>query len=122
MNPLLKCLLLFAMNWLDAQLTLIWVRLNVATEGNGLMAGVLKHGELPFLGVKLLVGGFAALILYRCAHYPIARRGMTLVLAVYGVLMIVHGATGCVALGWLGPIRVVDYVGNLPGTFLGLFS
>jgi hypothetical protein len=121
-NALLKSLLLFSMNWLDAQLTLVWVRLNVATEGNGLMAGVLSHGELPFLAVKLLVGAFAALILYRCSHFPIARRGMTLVLAIYGVLMIVHAATGCVALGWLGPIRVVEYVDTLPRTFLGLFS
>ena len=122
MNSLLKSLLLFAMNWLDAQLTLVWVRLNVATEGNGLMASLLKHGEFPFLGVKLLVGATAALILYRCAHYPIARRGMTLVLTVYGLLMIVHGATGCVALGWHAPIRVVEYVGNWPGAFLALFS
>jgi hypothetical protein len=121
-NPLLKSLVLFAMNWLDAQLTVVWVRLNVATEGNGLMAGLLNHGEVPFLGVKLLVGAFAALILYRCAHFPIARRGMTLVLAVYGLLMVVHAATGCVALGWLGPIRVVEYVDSLPSTFLGLFS
>ena len=122
MNPLLKSLLLFAMNWLDAQLTLVWVKLNVATEGNGLMASLLNRGEFSFLGVKLLVGAFAALILYRCSHFPIARRGMTLVLLVYGVLMIVHAATGCVALGWLGPVRVVEYVDSLPTTFLGLFS
>ena len=122
MNPLLKSLLLFAMNWLDAQLTIVWVKLNIATEGNGLMASLLNRGEFSFLGVKLLVGAFAALILYRCAHLPIARRGMTLVLAVYGALMIVHAATGCVALGWFGPIRVVEYVDGLPATFLGLFS
>jgi hypothetical protein len=121
-NPLLKSLLLFAMNWLDAQLTLVWVRLNVATEGNGLMASLLQLGEFPFLAVKLLVGAFAALVLYRCAHFPIARRGMTFVLAVYGALMIVHAATGCVALGWLGPVRLVEYVDSLPGTLFGLSS
>ena len=121
-NPLLKALLLFAMNWLDAQLTVIWVRLNVATEGNGLMAALLKQGDLPFIAVKLLVGGFAAVVLYRCSRFPIARRGMTLVLAVYGVLMLVHAATGCAALGWLGPIHVVEYIDKLPGTFLALFS
>jgi hypothetical protein len=110
------------MNWLDAQLTLVWVRLNVATEGNGLMAGVLKFGELPFLSVKLFVGAFAALILYRCAHLPLARRGLTFVLFVYGALMLVHAATGCVALGWMGPIRVVEYFDSIPTTFLCLFS
>jgi len=121
-NPLLKALLLFSMNWLDAQLTVVWVRLNVATEGNGLMASLLKQGDLPFLAVKLLVGAFAAFVLYRCSHFSIARKGMTLVLAVYGGLMLIHAATGCVALGWLGPVRVVEYIDNLPGTFLGLFS
>ena len=110
------------MNWLDAQLTVVWVRLNVATEGNGLMASLLKQGDLPFLAVKLVVGAFAAFVLYRCSHFPIARKGMTLVLAVYSGLMIIHAATGCVALGWLGPVRVVEYLDNLPGTFLALFS
>ena len=44
MGTLAKSLLLFALNWLDAQLTLLWVHLNVATEGNALMARVLAYG------------------------------------------------------------------------------
>jgi hypothetical protein len=40
MGPLSKSILLFTLNWLDAQLTLVWVRTNLATEGNGLMARV----------------------------------------------------------------------------------
>ena len=32
MGALSKALLLFAMNWLDAQLTILWLRLNIATE------------------------------------------------------------------------------------------
>ncbi|HET6646100.1 MAG TPA: DUF5658 family protein, partial [Pyrinomonadaceae bacterium] len=68
MGTLYKSLLLFAMNWLDAQLTILWVRLEVATEGNGLMARILSFGETPFLSVKLIVGAFAAYVLYRCAH------------------------------------------------------
>lgn len=99
MGRLSKSCLLFALNWLDAQLTLLWLQLNVATEGNALMARVLDHGELSFLGAKLLVGGFAAYILYRCAHLPIARHGLTIVLGIYVLLMLVHAATGAVALG-----------------------
>ena len=64
------------MNWLDAQLTILWVRLNVATEGNGLMATLLNQARTPFLSVKLLIGAFAAYILYRFAEIPLARRGM----------------------------------------------
>ena len=122
MGPLSKSLLLFGMNWLDAQLTILWVRLNIATEGNGLMAGLLHHGEASFLSVKLAIGAFAAYTLYRCAHLPIARRGMKLVLAIYIALMLVHAATGCSALGWEAPAVVVGYFGSLPNALLSLFS
>ena len=122
MGPLTKSLLLFSMNWLDAQLTLVWIRLNVATEGNALMARVLNHSETSFLGLKLVIGAFAAYILYRCAHIPMARRGMTLVLGIYVTLMLVHTATGCYAFGWHGPIAVVGYFGTIQRAFLGLLS
>ena len=70
MGALSKALLLFAMNWLDAQLTILWLRLNVATEGNGIMAALLNHGESSFLSVKLLIGALAAYVLYRFAEIP----------------------------------------------------
>ena len=114
MSPIQKGLLLFTMNWLDAQLTILWVRLNVATEGNGIMARILELGELPFLGAKLAVGAFAAYILYRCAHFTIARRGMHAVLGLYGVLMIVHAITGFSALGWQAPVTVLAFFVHLP--------
>ena len=122
MAPLTKSLLLFALNLLDAQLTVVWVRLNVATEANELMARVLNHSEASFFGLKLAVGSFAAYILYRCAHLPLARRGMTAVLGIYIGLMLVHAATGCLALGWQAPIVVLSYFGTIPQAFLGLFS
>jgi uncharacterized protein DUF5658 len=99
MGPLSKSLLLFTLNWLDGQLTLLWIRLNVATEGNAVMARLLEHGDAPFLLIKLTIGGIAAYILYRFANVPLAQRGMTAVLAIYIVLMFVHALTGCVALG-----------------------
>ena len=117
-----KSLLLFTLNWLDAQLTLVWIRMNVATEGNGLMARVLEFGEVPFIGVKLVIGAFAAYILYRCAHLRIAQHGMTLVLTVYFALMLVHAATGCAALGWHGPETLVAYVGHLPKALVAMVS
>ena len=114
MGTLSKSLLLFVLNLLDAQLTILWIRLNVATEGNTLMARVLAHGDLPFLTVKLLIGAFAAYVLYRCAHLPLAKHGMTLVLVIYMGLMLIHAATGCEALGWNGPTQFLIYLGNLP--------
>ena len=86
------------------------------------MARLLEHGEMSFLVFKLAIGGFAAYILYRCAHLPLARRGLTAALAVYLGLMIVHAATGCFALGWQGPVRVLAYVGSLPGAVASLFA
>ena len=80
MSALTKSLLLFALNWLDAQLTLVWVHAHVATEGNGLMAPLLGLGDAPFMLAKLAVGFFAAYTLYRCSHLMLARRGMQLVL------------------------------------------
>lgn len=122
MGALSKAVLLFAMNWLDAQLTLLWLRLNVATEGNSLMASLLNHGEASFLSVKLAVGAVAALILYRCAERPLARRGMKLVLGIYLVLMLVHVATGFSALGWHAPATILTYFVSLPRSFVAFFS
>jgi hypothetical protein len=122
MGTLYKSFLLFGMNWLDAQLTVLWVRLNVATEGNGVMASLLDQGVLPFILVKLTIGAFAAFILYRFAHLPLARRGMKLVLGVYAALMFVHLVTGFSALGWHGPETVLGYVFSLPHVLMTIIS
>ena len=122
MSALAKCILLFVLNWLDAQLTIIWVRANVATEGNGLMALLLDQGNAPFLAVKLLVGAFAAYILYRTAHYTLARRGLKLALGIYMALMLVHAATGLSALGFSGPERLLAFLGNVQIALLSFFS
>lgn len=122
MGTLAKSLALFLLNWLDAQLTLFWVHSNIATEGNSLMAQLLKVGDAPFMLTKLAVGAFAAYMLYRCSHLTIARRGMHVVLTVYAALMFAHLATGLSALGWSQPISMITFVGNLPTAVLALFS
>lgn len=122
MGALSKSLLLFAMNWLDGQLTILWVRLNIATEGNGVMGSILDHSEASFLSLKLAVGAFAAYTLYRCAHLPMARRGMALVLSIYAALMIVHAVTGFSALGWHAPQTVLAYFTTLPRALLAVFA
>ena len=122
MGALSKALLLFAMNWLDAQLTILWLRLNIATEGNGIMAGLLSHGEASFLAVKLLIGALSAYILYRFAEIPIARRGMKVVLGIYLALMVVHAVTGFSALGWHAPATVFTYFVSLPRAVAASFS
>jgi len=122
MGALAKSLLLFALNWIDAQLTLFWVHANIASEGNGLMSQLLKVGDAPFLMVKLAIGAFAAYTLYRCSHLPLARRGMQLVLAIYVALMLAHVATGMSALGWSEPLAMITYFTNVPYAVISIFS
>ena len=110
------------MNWLDAQLTILWIRLDVATEGNGLMAMLLDRSETSFLSVKLLIGALSAYTLYRFAEIPVARRGMKVVLGIYLGLMIVHTVTGFSALGWHAPATVLSYFASLPQAFITFFS
>jgi hypothetical protein len=121
MSALAKCILLFSLNLVDANLTVFWVRTNVATEGNGLMARLLDMGDAPFLLVKVLIGAFSAYILYRCSRYKVARQGLTFVLGLYLVLMVVHAVTGMSALGWHEPERFIAYVSNLQSSVLLLF-
>ncbi len=122
MSALTKSLALFALNWIDAQLTLLWVRNGIASEGNGLMDWLLKIGDGPFLIAKLAVGAFAAYVFYRCAHLPLARRGLQIALGVYCILMIAHVATGISALGWHTPLAVVTYLTNVPHALLTLLA
>jgi hypothetical protein len=121
-TTLYKSILLFALNWLDAQLTLMWVHLNIATEGNGLMARVLDLGEGPFLLTKLAIGAVVAYILYRFAHLTIAQRGLRLVLGIYLALMVVHAFTGFSALGWHAPEVVFAYFSHMHDSVFALFS
>jgi hypothetical protein len=118
MGTLSKSILLFALNWLDAQLTIIWVRGNVATEANGLMAYLLDMGNAPFLVTKLAIGGFAAYLLYRCSHLKLARGGLSLVLGIYLTLMLVHATTGMSALGWHVSEAATSYLGAMPSVLL----
>ena len=122
MSASVKCLLLFFLNWLDAQLTIVWVRGGHATEGNGLMAYLLDLGNAPFLLTKLLVGGLAAYILYRFSHHALARRGLRLALGLYLALMLVHAATGASALGYRAPGALVSLMSRLPEGLLSLLS
>jgi hypothetical protein len=122
MSALAKSILLFLLNWIDGQLTLYWVHTKAATEGNSLMDQLIRMGDVPFMFVKIAVGAFAAYVLFRCAHLPLARRGMQVVLSVYIGLMLVHAATGLSAIGWHGPEAVVGYLGHLPAAVFALFS
>lgn len=96
--------LLFSLNLLDAILTLIWVRSGVAPEGNELMAKLLDMGNLPFLGAKIAMGTFAAIVLLRWGNRKLARYGVTVALAVYISVMGIHLMTYLTAVGYLSTL------------------
>ena len=121
MSALSKSLLLFLLNWLDAQLTILWVRGGFATEGNGLMAYLLDLGNAPFLAAKLAVGGLVAYTLYRFSHLAVARRGLRLTLGLYLALMLIHLATGASALGWHAPDALASLI-HFPSKVYALLS
>jgi Domain of unknown function (DUF5658) len=121
MSTFSKSLLLFVLNWLDAQLTIMWVRGGAATEGNGLMAYLLSLGNTPFLVVKLSIGALVALIFYRFSNVALARRGLHFALCLYLSLMLVHAATGASALGWQPP-EALAALFHIPDRLLALIS
>ena len=121
MSTFSKSILLFALNWLDAQLTILWVRGGVATEGNGLMAYLLDLGNTPFLLAKLTVGALVAFTFWRFSHVSLARRGLHFALCLYLTLMLVHAATGASALGWQPPEALATLF-RIPDRLLALIS
>ena len=102
-------ILLFALNFFDAVLTIYWVRNGFASEGNQLMAGLLDMGNAPFLLVKIAVGAIAAAVLWRWRDLPIAKYGLTLALVVYVGLMGVHFVTGLSAFGYLSDGDIKEF-------------
>ena len=101
--------LLFALNFLDAVLTIYWVRNGFATEGNQLMATLLDIGDLPFLAVKVAIGAVTALVLWRWRNLRLAKYGLAVALAVYISLMGIHFFTGLSALGSVSNTFVNDF-------------
>ena len=122
MSALTKSVLLFVLNLLDAQLTVVWVRLGVATEGNALMARLLEAGTAHFLLTKLLIGALVAYTLYRFSHLKLARRGLGLVLGLYVFLMCMHAAAGMTAAGINTPGALLAFVSHLPDRLLALLA
>lgn len=113
--------LLFALNLLDALLTIVWVRSGVATEGNQMMAALLDIGNGPFLGVKVIIGLIAAFVLYRWGSRPLARYGLAIALAVYIGLMGVHLFTGLAAFGVVSDTTIQN-VSDFHGQILAMLT
>lgn len=111
MHLLAPTFLLFALNLLDALLTIVWVRSGVATEGNQLMAHLLDIGDGTFLSAKIAIGAVAAVTLFKWGNRRTARYGLAVALAVYIGLMGIHLFTGLSAFGYVSNTFVNDLAG-----------
>ena len=120
MQLLAPTVLLFALNLLDALLTIVWVRTGVATEGNQLMASLLDIGNGPFLTTKIAIGAVTAIVLFKWGNRPLAKYGLAIALAVYIGLMGIHLFTGLSAVGYVSN-TAVERIVALPGQVVGLF-
>jgi len=109
MSLLRQTFLLFALNLLDALLTIVWVRNGVAAEGNQMMARLLDIGNLPFLAVKVAIGALAAVVILYWGDLRVARYGLSVALAVYLGLMTVHIFTGLSAFGYISASTVKEF-------------
>lgn len=113
-------ILLFALNIIDALLTIYWVRNGFATEGNQLMAGLLDMGDWPFLAVKVALGAVTAFVLVRWSNFRLARYGMVAAVAVYIGLMGIHLLTGLSAFGIVSA-STIEHIRHWPGSFFAFF-
>ena len=104
MNLLREAVLLFSLNFLDALLTIVWVRNGAAEEANALMAVLLEMGDGPFLAAKLAVGIFAAVVFLCGSHTNFARYGISFAIAIYLSLIGIHLITGLAAFGFLAEV------------------
>lgn len=117
MTTFSKGLLLFLLNFLDAALTLIWVRNGFAEEANGLMLYFLNLGDLPFLAVKFAVGAAAVFAFYQWRELKLAKFGLTFTLGIYLALMGIHFVTGMSALGF-HPEYAFQFLRSVSGNVL----
>ncbi|HEY8559508.1 MAG TPA: DUF5658 family protein [Pyrinomonadaceae bacterium] len=108
-----QAVLLFALNFLDAVLTIYWVRNGFATEENHLMATLLDIGDLPFLAVKIAIGAVTATVLWRWRSFRLAKYGMAVALFVYISLMGIHFVTGLSALGVVSDTFLIDFTSRI---------
>lgn len=119
MQLLAPTFLLFALNLLDALLTIVWVRTGVAAEGNQLMASLLDIGDGTFLAAKIAIGTITAVVLFKWGNRPLARYGLAIALAIYIGLMGIHLLTGLSAFGYVSN-NAADGIAAFPGQIAGI--
>ncbi len=74
---------------LDALCTLLFIQTG-GGEANPLMSLVLRHGETPFVGIKMASTVIGAWFLAAHQHFPLAYKGLHVLAAGYLMLLFTH--------------------------------
>jgi Domain of unknown function (DUF5658) len=76
---------------LDALCTLLFIQKG-GREANPVMAVVLSYGHGPFVGIKMALTGISAWVLAAHHYFPLASRGLYMLVAGYVGLLLIHAA------------------------------
>jgi hypothetical protein len=74
---------------LDALLTLLFIQ-HGGGEANPLMSLVLRHGQTPFMGIKMALTSLGAWFLVAHQYFPMAYRGLLVLAGSYLGILLMH--------------------------------
>ena len=94
--------------------------MSLATPAFLLFALNLLDALLTILAVKIAMGTIAAFVLVRWGGRPLARYGMAIALAIYIGLMGVHLFTGLAAFGYVSADQIKNFT-DIPGQLFAFF-
>ena len=99
------------LNGLDAILTMIWVYLGLAKEGNPLMEILVTDAPVAFVLAKVTLVSLGLLLLWRYRNRPLAVLGLFVAFgAYYGIALIHAGGIGKLIERWRNPPRMMQVV------------
>jgi Domain of unknown function (DUF5658) len=92
LSPRIVLLVIFVLTGsaLDALFTLLHIQQG-GSEANPIMALLLEQGNSTFVGLKMSLTSFGALVLAGCQHIWLGIQGLHLLSLVYGGLLVYHG-------------------------------
>jgi len=81
--------LTFILNILDGVFTLVWINCKIATEANPIMASLIEY-PLLFMGVKTVLVGLGAMLMWRLRSNKLSVIGAVVCLVAYTLVFCYH--------------------------------
>lgn len=82
---------IFSLSVLDAFFTLTWIKSGLAVEANPLLQDLIVHGDLSFVGTKVLLTGLGCLFLESAKEKSrLAKAAIVFLFCMYTCLTVYH--------------------------------